>query len=285
MPAPTRHAAAAALVALLNACATQPGDAISGAVTPTAKPAKPSATAWRDDFSGTTLHGRWSVSNGLWPAFWIRNGLSGSFNASNVTLNGSGQLVMKLAVQRNADGTYTASAAELATTGTYGYGVYEARMRAASTSSDPAAPGASASGNVSAFFNYINDSETEINQEVEGHRPTKVTIGAWKTTASHFCAPDLTENCVPGATNPEQDLTQDFHTYRWVWRSGSVAFYLDGVLQWSVANTKRVPSTPARVMLNFWPTNSAAWGGLASAPADGTPQTLYMLVDYVSFTP
>jgi len=260
----------AALSVLIAACSATPApeSAQSTSLLPlpneaSRSPATPTPQAvpgsWRDDFS-TLDTGRWRVSDSITP-FWGRNGLSGRFAPGNVTVR-NGLLVLKLDVGTNL----TAQAAELATTAAYGYGTYEARIRAASSSSDPAVPGVSSSGNVSALFSYVNDSETEIDHEIEGQRPATDWMSTWQTTA-------LQESgSVTGA-----DLTQGFHTYRWDWSPTRVDFHLDGVFRSSHASV--VPSAQAPLMLNLWPTNNADWGGAT------TPGTVYMLVDYVSFTP
>ncbi|UBV44898.1 glycoside hydrolase family 16 protein (plasmid) [Deinococcus taeanensis] len=259
-------ALAAVTSALLAACSTTSS--------PDAPAAEPAAAAdqtvqtqavtgsWRDDF--TTLDTtRWSVSGGSWTPFWARDGLTGLWNTQNVTVK-DGYLVMKLDVTAGL----LASGAEVATSAQYGYGTYEARVRAASSSADPSVAGTGSSGNISAFFNYVNNSETEIDHEIEGQNPTTDWMGAWQTTARH----DYGTGGAGGA-----NLTQAFHTYRWDWSATKIDFYIDGVLKRTTTGV--LPSAAAHLMLNLWPTNSTGWGGVASLG------TSYMLVDYVSFTP
>ncbi|GGK35344.1 hypothetical protein GCM10008955_31550 [Deinococcus malanensis] len=219
------------------------------------------AGSWRDDFN-TLDTARWWVSSNTWTPFWARDGLSGTWEPSNVTVK-DGFLVMKLDVSSSL----VARAAELATNAKHGYGTYEARMRASSSSADPSVAGTGTSGNISAFFNFVNDSETEIDHEVEGQNPTTDWMGAWQTTSRHDY----------GTGGTGENLTQGFHTYRWDWTPTKIDFYIDGVLKRTT--TSVVPTAEAHLMLNLWPTNSTGWGGKA------TPGTQYMLVDYVSFTP
>ncbi|MFD1734146.1 glycoside hydrolase family 16 protein [Deinococcus malanensis] len=195
-------------------------------------------------------------------SFWARDGLTGNWNTSNVTVN-AGYLIMKLDVSAGL----IANAAELATSTRYGYGTYEARLRAASTSADPAVRGVGTSGNITGFFSFVNDSETEIDHEIEGQNRTIDWMGAWQTTNRHDY----------GTGGTGADLSQDFHTYRWDWTPTRIDFYIDGVLKRTT--TSVVPTAAAHLMFNLWPTNSTGWGGLATAG------TQYMLVDYVSFSP
>ncbi|ACO47559.2 glycoside hydrolase family 16 protein [Deinococcus deserti] len=217
--------------------------------------------SWRDDFNALDTT-RWALSNSGWKPFWAKDGLNGTWNPANVTVSG-GYLVMKLDVTPGL----VASAAELATHAKYGYGRYEARLRAASSSANPAVRGHGVSGNITAFFNFVNDSQTEIDHEIEGQNRTTDWIGTWQTTNRHDY----------GTGGTGTDLSQDFHTYRWDWAPTKVDFYIDGVLKRTI--TSVVPATEAHLMFNLWPTNSTLWGGKSTAG------TQYMLVDYVSFTP
>lgn len=251
------------LLAACSSTTTPAATSEGGAPEPVAEPqvqVQTIAGSWRDDF--TTLDtSRWCVSTRGWPPFWVRDGLSGTWEPSNVTVK-DGFLVMKLDVDSNL----VARAAELATNAKHGYGTYEARLRGASTSADPTVSGRGSSGNISAFFNYVNDSETEIDHEIEGQNPTTDWMGAWQTTSRHD----------HGTGGTGENLTQGFHTYRWDWTPTRIDFFIDGVLK---CTTAVVPTAEAHLMFNLWPTNSTGWGGKSTAG------TQYMLVDYVSFTP
>ncbi|GGK43172.1 hypothetical protein GCM10008955_41200 [Deinococcus malanensis] len=267
MRTPFKNLAVAAFLGLLPAsCSSTPDPTTSTVLAPNlnaaAKPLSRTVSgSWRDDF--TTLNTtRWWVSNGGWTPFWAKDGLSGSWNPGNVTVVG-GYLIMKLKV----DAGRRASAAELGTVARYGYGIYEARLRAASSSARPTVRGTGASGNITGFFSFVNDSQTEIDHEIEGHNRTTDWMGTWQTTGRHDY----------GAGGTGTDLSQDFHIYRWNWTPTKVDFYIDGVLKRRI--TSVVPTREAHLMFNLWPTNTTLWGGKS------TPGTQYMLVDYVSFTP
>lgn len=251
---------AALLGAVLVSCSTGP---VAPAEAGAGEALRPQETSggWRDDFETLDLT-RWWVSGGGWTPFWVRDGLTGGWEPGNVTVQG-GHLVLRLDVGTDL----WARGAEIGTHQTYGYGRYEARLRAASRSADPATSGPASSGNISAFFSYVNDSETEIDHEIEGQNPQLDWMGAYQTTGRHDY----------GVVDAGADLSQGFHTYRWDWSPDRIDFYRDGV--WQRATTSVRPSTPAHLLFNLWPTNSGAFGGQA------TPGTSYLLVDYVSFTP
>ncbi|MBB6096655.1 endo-1,3-1,4-beta-glycanase ExoK [Deinobacterium chartae] len=217
-----------------------------------------------DDFTQLDTS-RWEISNGDWPAFWKTSTLTGNFNRSKVFTNGKGHLVLELNVQR-CDSGYCAQGAELVTRERFGYGRYEVRMRAASTSAQPQKAGLPRTGNVSAAFSYWQDSTTEIDVEIEGNRPRTAWVGAWKGLDLHQAQP----------AQSGHDKTQVFHVYRWDWLPGSLRFYIDGRLQYAI--NRDIPVEKAHLMLNLWPTNSDGWGGKAAE------QKTYMLVDYVRFT-
>lgn len=221
-------------------------------------------SGWSDSFSGTALSSRWIRSS--WSGFWQRNGISGGWSPQNAYLNGQGQLVLQLDVTETAPGQFTAQGAELQSAAAYGYGRYAYRMRAASTSRDPAVAGQVLSGTISAAFSYVNNSETEIDIELESRSPSVATLGAWKTPSVHAYSE------VAGPSN----LASGWHDYVYEWRADRLKFYIDGALVWQ---SSVVPSRAGYVMLNVWPTNETGWGGLL------TPGTRYLLVDSVSFTP
>lgn len=71
--------------------------------------------------------------------------------------------------------------AELSTKVAYGFDRYTFRVRMATTSADPSEAGNAVSGNISAAFSFVNDSETEIDFELEAYDPTRLTVGNWRS--------------------------------------------------------------------------------------------------------
>jgi endo-1,3-1,4-beta-glycanase ExoK len=74
------------------------------------------------------------------------------------------------------------------------------------------------------------------------------------------------------------DISDAFHTYKFVWEAGQISFYVDNVLK--AVHTTDVPSAPAYFMINHWGTDNPFWGGSATLDVDR-----YFYIDWVRFTP
>ena len=215
-----------------------------------------------DDFNNLN---NWLISQANYTPFWNQNNVTGTWKPENVSLN-AGKLVLKLEVAKNG-AAVTAYGAEVQSTALYGYGTYKFRMRAASTASDPTQAGIVRSGMISAGFNYITDSATEIDFEFQSNLPGTVSVGHFQTinNSVHF---DVPVEFQPGQT---------FNDYMFIWKSDRIDFYINGALVGS--NTEHIPSQQAYMMFNLWPTNSNAFGG--TTPQSGT---YYMYVDNFEYT-
>ena len=137
-------------------------------------------------------------------------------------------------------------------------------MRMSSTSPTAEGSGSVVSGSDSAGFIYINNSQTELDIEFCGNTPGIINCTNWSTLNAH-------QTTSPSVAN----LAAGFHTYQLIWTPGQVQWTIDGVVV--ATHTSDVPSTPAYIMINFWGTNSANWGGLATPGV-----TRYMYVSSVS---
>lgn len=158
--------------------------------------------------------------------------------------------------------------AELQSVKTYGFGTYTVVMRQSSTASTATATGSVVeSGSDSAFFLFINNSQTEIDIEFCGNTPGNIWLTNWDTL-------NAKTNTEPAVAN----LASGFHTYTVVWTSTSITWSIDGVVV--ATHTTNIPQTPAYIMINFWGTNSSDWGGVATPGV-----TRYFYVKSVSFTP
>lgn len=191
----------------------------------------------------------WYVSN--WgPTEGSGNGNTSYFDPSQVQITPQG-LALSLTQTLNPDGSITSFGGEVQSTQLFGYGTYTWTMQAAS----PAV-----SGQVSAGFSFVNNSQTEIDFEIQGQDSNTVWMTSWA---------GLSQTDSSGYTllYPEQA----FHTYQFVWSASSIEFYIDGVL--AGTETAVVPSAPAYVMMNLWGTNSADWGGLATT---GVTRVMYV---------
>ncbi len=239
-------------------------------------PKRPTA-AWRDDFEGTELDAsRWIIATGQAPGH-ILNYHIGYYEPDNVSVGG-GFLTLRLTQTLGpVDARYGTNShgALVYTNGTYGYGTYEWRMRMSSTATAPDEPGDPVSGSVSAGFIYVNNSETEIDFEFSGLNPETLYMVNWKNTNP---STDPTSSQSTVSTLYPFTVTDEFHTYRFVWERKKISFFVDGALK--AVHTTDVPRAPAYFMINHWGTDSPYWGGTAR-PGD----TRYFYVDWVSYSP
>jgi len=125
-------------------------------------------------------------------------------------------------------------------------------------------------GQTSSGFIFVNNSQTEIDFEIEGGDDFNGTnngadlntvwmtnwlgISAKQWSTAHLTAPDA-----------------NFHNYKFVWTSSSVSFYIDGKLV--STHTQNIPTSKAYILMNLWGTNNIWWGGYATP---GTTRYLYI---------
>lgn len=198
---------------------------------------------------------RWSPSN------WSAPG-GGTFSPLNVSLS-SGCLALKLQQKTLFGGDI---GGEISGKFQCGYGLYEYVARMGSTSPTPDALGVSVSGGVCGLFNYVDDSATEIDFEVQGQSPTMLEMTTWSGVAYHY-----------SVKKELLGLADGFHKYQFLWLPGRVTFYLDEVLIGTI--TKNVPTRPAFILLNHWGTNNPNFGGWETLDIDR-----YLYVKAVKYT-
>lgn len=242
---------------------------------------KPS-TAWRDDFSNSTVNTQfWVVGTGQAPGY-VPGYHLGNYDPSHVKIvtDSTGSYLQLLLTQEV--GTVDSNTAGVLSHGgiiysknTYGYGTYEWMMRMSSTSSTPTGSGDSVSGSVSAGFTYVNNSQTEIDYEFSALSPDTLYMVNWlnPNPRQDPTAADETYNTLYPLT-----VSTQFHDCKFVWQKGRIDYYVDGVLQFT--HTTNVPTAPAYFMINHWGTDSSNWGGMATV---GTSR--YFYVDWAQYTP
>lgn len=207
---------------------------------------------------------KWLASN--YPAPGSISGVNyGSFVPANIDLS-KGMLCVKLQQQQGPSGVVS-TGGQIQSLTTYGYGTYEWVMRASSTSSTPSGAGTVVSGQISSGFIFVNNSETEIDFEIEGQNPDTVWMTNWMTTSQKQYSSVF-------LASPDES----FHHYKFVWASGKIDFYIDGGLV--STHTQNIPSAPAYILVNHWGTNSTGWGGTATVGVER-----YMYVSSFSYTP
>lgn len=157
---------------------------------------------------------------------------------------------------------------EYATTGKYGYGRVEARLKAAS-----------GTGLVTSLFTYVDPSGNGINDEIDieilGKDPTKLETNYFtKGVGDHSTVIDL-----------GFDSSLDFHTYAFEWSADSIRWYVDGQLVHTETGSRgELPSEPGHIMVNFWAGAGDAakyWAGQFTYP--GSPVRAYY--DWIKYTP
>jgi endo-1,3-1,4-beta-glycanase ExoK len=236
---------------------------VSQGQAPVSQDASPAPT-FSETFSGGTLDkSKWFIDTGKAPGN-IANVNSGTLSAQHVDLS-AGMLRLSL-TQTVSGGITTSVGAEIRSKQLFGYGTYIWVARGASTSSTPKGAGSAVSGSVFDVFNFINDSETEIDFEYQGQSPSTLEMTNY-STVSHS---QSTTAPVPGADS-------NFHEYKFVWSPEKIDFYVDG--EKVSTHTEHVPTAPAAVLINLWGTNSTSFGGIATNGA-----TSYLYVSSFSFT-
>lgn len=152
----------------------------------------------------------------------------------------------------------------------FSYGTYEWTARMSSTANTPLAPGIAVSGSVSGLFNFYNDSQTEIDFEALGDRPTRLYLTNWNLPQAQGVRQQASD--VPMLAG-----SMLFNRYKYVWRAGRIDFYVNDILV--KTHTLNVPTAPAQVLINHWGTNDPWWGGIF------TPGTRYLYVSKFTYTP
>jgi beta-glucanase (GH16 family) len=129
---------------------------------------------------------------------------------------------------------------------------------------------------VSAGFNYVNNSETEVDFEFSAKDPNYLWMVNWLNTNPKR---DPTAEHETYSYLHPFDSISGFHRYTYVWEPGKITFYVDGVQR--AVHTTDVPSAIAYFMINHWGTNGPYWGGYA----DPNFPVRYYYIDSVRHTP
>ncbi|OFW33530.1 MAG: hypothetical protein A3J28_08780 [Acidobacteria bacterium RIFCSPLOWO2_12_FULL_60_22] len=234
-------------------------------------------SAWQDDFTGGAVDTtRWVIANEQAPGY-IAGKHIGYYLPAHVSVQ-TGYLVIALKQENGTvDGLpgVISKGGLIYTKNTYGYGTYEWRVRMSSTALTPTGSGSPVSGSVSAGFNYINNSQTEIDFEFAAHMPGLLFMVNWYNT-NPLTGPFDSQQTYSTASVP--DISTSFKTYKFVWERNRITFSINDVFQTS--HLTDVPTSPAYFMINHWGTNNPWWGGT------GTVGPIrYFYVDWAKFTP
>lgn len=241
-------------------------------------PKSTSCTAFQDNFDGNKVDGtRWVVANGSAPGRIVGSHI-GYYQPDRVSVSG-GYLHIRLTQEGGiVDGVsgVISRGGLVYTKQTCGYGTYIWNVRMSSTQANPTDySGFPVPGSVSAGFNYVNNSQTEIDYEFSAKDPDTLWMVTWLNTNPQR---DPTSQDETYFGLQPFDSTSGFHEYKYVWVPGKITYYIDGEPQ--AEHTTDVPSAPAYFMINHWGTNGPGWGGYATIGV-----TRYYHIDSVSYSP
>lgn len=150
------------------------------------------------------------------------------------------------------------SCAEIQTTGRYGYGVYEARMKTDE-----------GSGVNAAFFTYTGKPHDEIDFEVLTMDTSKVSLNTYVSSKPK----NGTTVGVPGGTT-------EFNHYAFVWEEGRLRWFVNGNLVHEATGAD-LPTHPQKIYFSHWGSDTFTdWMGTFADPG----RKLTMEVDWVAFT-
>ncbi|HBF32375.1 family 16 glycosylhydrolase [Rhizobium sp.] len=155
------------------------------------------------------------------------------------------------------------SCAELQTKQRFGYGTYEARLKAADIS-----------GLNTAFFSFIGPVDKsphdEVDFEILGKNLNEVQVN------QYISAKGGNEKLVPVAGG----ANKGFNDYAFVWEKDRLRYYVNGTLVQDVTDPTKIPSHSQKIFLSLWGTDTLTdWMGPFSYTS---PQT--MTIERVAFT-
>lgn len=223
-----------------------------------------SATAQEDQANGTSFVENFdSISRSFW---YVSDGWNNGPH-QNCTWSkkqvGLDKGVLQLDFTQGKTGERDYACGEIQTTKRYGYGTYEARIKAAT-----------GSGLNSAFFTYIGPTDKkphdEIDFEVLGKNSGEVQVN------QYIKGKGGNEKLVPVAGGADQG----FNDYAFVWEKDRLRYYLNGKLVQEVTDPSKIPTHAQKIFFSLWGTDTLSnWMGkfAYSAPAR-------MEIDRVAFT-
>src|SRR5512142_1039532 len=193
------------------------------------EPAVPAAAGGASDLRTTSLSDQFNTNDtSVWQMANWANGtpFNCGFLPDHVTF-ANGFMTLKLDNVASSGKSY--SGGEYRTIDTFSYGRFETRMKAAK-----------ASGVVSSFFTYTGSPWDEIDVEVLGKNTNQVQFNYFVNgVGGHEKLVDL-----------GFDASAGYHTYAFDWKAGSISWYVDGVLKYTVSGGT-LPSHPAQIMMNL----------------------------------
>lgn len=221
--------------------------------------AQPPATgkSFVDNFDGLDKK-RWYVSDG-----WSNGDHQNCTWSKDQASIADGKLKLGFLKKETKDRDYACG--EVQTNRRFGYGTYEARIKAVA-----------GSGLNTGFFTYIGpvhkQPHDEIDFEVLGKDPAKVQLNQYVNGKS---VGDAKLVDVPGGAD------RGFNDYAFVWRKDRIAWYVDGKLVGEATDPAKLPSHASKIYLSIWGSDTLkSWMGVFADPG----QPIAAEVDRIAFT-
>ena len=164
---------------------------------------------------------------------WTNGSMFNVFwRAENVTFE-NGKMQLKIDYDPREEQGIPYSGGEFRSKDFYGYGRYEASIKAIKNN-----------GVVTSLFTYTGPTDSnpwdEIDIEILGKDTTKVQFNYFTDSkGNHEYMYDL-----------GFDASEDFHTYAFEWHKDKIVWYVDGKEAYTA--TENLPSTPSKIMANVW---------------------------------
>ena len=135
-------------------------------------------------------------------------------------------------------------------------------------------------GTASTFFVYVGPSELDENGNPKPHDEIDIEFLGSDTTKVQFNFFTNGQGGNEKMYNLGFDASEEFHTYGFRWDEHYITWFVDGEPVYRVEDTKKeLPSTPGRIMMNYWSGTKVAegWMGKYSGPGDNE-KTSYLSV-------
>ncbi|MBQ6675487.1 MAG: glycoside hydrolase family 16 protein [Ruminococcus sp.] len=164
---------------------------------------------------------------------WTNGSMFNVFwRAENVTFE-NGKMQLKIDYDPREEQGIPYSGGEFRSKDFYGYGRYEASIKAIKNN-----------GVVTSLFTYTGPTDSnpwdEIDIEILGKDTTKVQFNYFTDSkGNHEYMYDL-----------GFDASEDFHTYAFEWHKDKIVWFVDGKEAYTA--TENLPSTPSNIMANVW---------------------------------
>jgi beta-glucanase (GH16 family) len=218
-----------------------------------------------EDFMTSRLDpNKWQVSDG----YQNSSSFNCTWRASSVGIDTTSPGYMTFSLKPDTAGTGNPpyASGEIRSVNTFGYGLYEVRMKA---SPEP--------GVISAYVTYTGPYYGTQWDEID------IEFGKFGDHSHTMLQCNYYVNGVGGhkiLVDLGFDPTADYHVYAFDWEPSGIKWYVDGVLKAQTPAGANLPVTPSRIYANLWPTY-----GLDNWAGTYTGNPTRAVYDWCKFTP